>query len=339
MTHSMPRRHFLALGGGLVGASLLSGCNSLSMDPKKEEAGAGAGAGQKGLRSPALEERVNSGSLPALEKRLPLNPKVIQPLEQAGVYGGTLQTVLESTDPSWLWMTVVHDHLVTWDPSYTKIIPNVAEKFEVLAGRQGLRLPLCARGCAGRDGEPFTSDDLDLVVRECSAQQEHHAGHPAQLKVGDKPVGRRRKRRLRGDVHLRHRRTPCSSSRSRSTDRRSGCCPGTTWRSSTRSSTPSSATTGPRPSWTKIDELENVDLPVLSAWMPKNPHGDGGRQVWERNPVLLEGRPRRQPAALHRRGGLHLLLRGGAAAAARRRTATSTSTSGQRSPCPRTGRC
>jgi peptide/nickel transport system substrate-binding protein len=23
---------------------------------------------------------------------------------------------------------------------------------------------------------------------------------------------------------------------------------------------------------------------VVSAWAPKNPHGDGGRQIWERNP-------------------------------------------------------
>src|SRR5690606_3182918 len=41
----------------------------------------------------------------------------------------------------------------------------------------------------------------------------------------------------------------------------------------------------------KIDELENVDLPVLSAWVPKNPHGDGGRQVWERNPYYWKVDP------------------------------------------------
>ena len=275
----MPRRRFLALGGGLVGTSLLSSCGVFSLEPEKE---GGGGAGDKGPQAPMLDERVKSGDLPPVEQRLPTKPRVIQPLQQAGIYGGTLQTGDVSTDASWMWMTVVHDHLVTWDPGYTQLIPNVAEKFEILGEGKEYAFTL-RENMKWSDGKPFTADDVMFWYQEILLNKSITPVIPNALKVGEKPVVVS----TSGDYDVKF-----------------------TFPSPNALFLEQIAIHGPPfrllprhylekfhkkfnksldDGWAqdfleKIDELNNVDLPVLSAWIPKNPHGDGGRQVWERNP-------------------------------------------------------
>jgi peptide/nickel transport system substrate-binding protein len=283
MRYNMPRRQFLALGGSLVSASVLSSCGALSLDPEKEGGGEQVA---KGRQSPMLDKRTD---LPPVEERLPANPKVIQPLNEVGVYGGTLQTVEVSTDPSWLWMTVVHDHLITWDPSYTQIIPNVAEKFEVIGDGKEYTFTL-REGMKWSDGEPFNADDLMFWYQEVLLNKSLTPVVPNALKVGDKPVvveklGEYQVKfvfpapnalfleqiAIHGPpfrLYPRHYLEPFHKKFKPDLD----------------------------DGWAqdfleKIDELNNVDLPVLSPWIPKNPHGDGGRQVWERNPFYWKVDP------------------------------------------------
>ena len=282
----MPRRQFLALGGGLVSASVLSGCGAFSLDPEKE---GGGEQGAKGRQSPMLDERTKSGDLPPVEERLPASPKVVQPLNEAGVYGGTLQTVEVSTDPSWLWMTVVHDHLITWDAGYTQLVPNVAEKFEVLADGKEYSFTL-REGMKWSDGEPFNADDLMFWYENILLNKSLTPVVPNALKIGDDPL----KVEKVGEYEVKFV-FPAPNA----LFLEQIAIHGPPFRLYPRhyleqfhKKFKSDLDDG----WAqdfleKIDELNNVDLPVLSAWIPKNPHGDGGRQVWERNPFYWKVDP------------------------------------------------
>jgi peptide/nickel transport system substrate-binding protein len=280
MIRNTSRRQFLAWAASGVGLAAVSGCNFFSTDPSSRDGG--GNNAPKGKEAPMLADRVNSGALPPLAERLPKNPKVIQPLESPGVYGGTLQTVEVSTDPSWLWMTVAHDHLVTWDPAWSQIVENVAEKFEVLENGKVYVFTL-REGTRWSDGEPFTSGDLVWWYENVLLEKSITPVVPSALKVGGKPVVVT----ADGDFTVKFTfPSPNALFLEQITPH------GPPFRPLPRhylekfhkkfnSSLPND--------WaqdflSKIDELENVDLPVLTAWVPKNPHGDGGRQVWERNP-------------------------------------------------------
>ena len=286
MRQTISRKQFLALGGAVVGTSLISGCGIFSLDPDKEDGGK---AGDKGKQSPILDEQTKSGALPPVEERLPANPRVIQPLNQAGIYGGTLQTVLESTDPSWLWMTVTHDHLVTWDPDYTEIIPNVAEKFEVIADGKEYVFTL-REGMRWSDGEPFNADDLMFWYEEILLNKAVTPVVPTQLKVGDDPVVVSKL----GEYQVKF--TFASPSALFLEQLAPHFPPFRLLPRHYLEKFHKNFNAKLDDGWAadflqKVDEVENVDLPVLSAWVPKNPHSDGGRQVWERNPFYFKVDP------------------------------------------------
>ena len=49
--------------------------------------------------APMLASMVAAGELPPVEERLPIEPKVLVPLEAVGTYGGTLKRVREPAQP------------------------------------------------------------------------------------------------------------------------------------------------------------------------------------------------------------------------------------------------
>ena len=124
------RRDLLRSGVALAAAmGPVSACSWLSTTPEtKKEPPRVA----KGKEAPALAERVKQGKLPALEKRLPARPMVLEPVEQVGIYGGTWDTtILGPSDTAWLDRTVGYENLVRWDTKFEKVIPNVAERYNV----------------------------------------------------------------------------------------------------------------------------------------------------------------------------------------------------------------
>ncbi len=82
--------------------------------------------------APMLRELVKAGQLPPLKERLPEEPLVVQPVERIGVYGGTWNTALMGgQDNAWLIRTISYEHLVRWDPNFTKVIPNIAKAYDI----------------------------------------------------------------------------------------------------------------------------------------------------------------------------------------------------------------
>ncbi len=110
--------------------------------------------------APMLAEQVKAGKLPALGERMPKSPLVIVPAERVGVYGGTWRSALRGTgDDTWIRRTAGYDSLVRWDPTGTKIIPNLAESFEASPDATSFSFRL-REGVKWSDGQPFTSADL-----------------------------------------------------------------------------------------------------------------------------------------------------------------------------------
>jgi peptide/nickel transport system substrate-binding protein len=79
-----------------------------------------------------LAELVVSGELPPIEERLPVNPMIIQPVERVGIYGGTWRMGVRGyTDITLVRRIIQYEPLVRWNPTWRRVILNVAQSFEV----------------------------------------------------------------------------------------------------------------------------------------------------------------------------------------------------------------
>lgn len=170
------RRRVLQTGAGLVVASAVPGCGFFDTDPADES---GAGGGAKGKEAPMLKERVEEGKLPKVAARLPDKPLVVEPLDKAGVYGGTWHSaMLTEEDVPWLKMTMGYEPLLRWSPKWegsaaTEILANVCEEYEVLGGGREYVFTL-RRGMKWSDGEPLTADDFDFCYNDYQVYPDLH---------------------------------------------------------------------------------------------------------------------------------------------------------------------
>jgi peptide/nickel transport system substrate-binding protein len=148
----------LVLAAGLV----VAGCTEA--DP---EAGATTAA-ELGGEAPTLAALVESGDLPPVEERLPLEPVVVTAHESLGQYGGTWRTVTQGPgDEVWFQRTIGYEPIVRWIPEWTgapgdaEVIPNIAESYDVNADGTVYTFHL-REGMRWSDGEPVTTADVQL---------------------------------------------------------------------------------------------------------------------------------------------------------------------------------
>ncbi|MGW5365157.1 ABC transporter substrate-binding protein [Actinopolymorpha pittospori] len=179
------RRRILQAGaGGLAAVSAwsLTGCDLLSTDPSKES---GEQATTKEKEAPALAAQVKAGKLPPLKDRLPAKPVVVQTLERPGSYGGTW-TLFEENPPINAARECGYDYLVRWSPDWTKILPNLAESWEIGNGGREYTFHL-REGVRWSDGEPFTADDLKFAFDDVVMNKELFPAPPSLYTSGGKP--------------------------------------------------------------------------------------------------------------------------------------------------------
>jgi len=156
----------------------------------QSEAAAPAAADTAQKEAPMLAERVAAGALPAVEERLPANPKVVTPVESLGHYGGTWRMGLNGgQDNALLTRTLGYEHLVRWTPDWTAIEPNIAESYEVNDEATEYTFKL-REGMKWSDGAPFTADDIVFWYEDIISNEEYGATHPVEnwLKAGGEPV-------------------------------------------------------------------------------------------------------------------------------------------------------
>ena len=109
--------------------------------------------------APMLAEMVSAGDLPAVEERLPSNPMVIEPLEQIGTYGGTLNRALVGPADGNGWRTIATDALFEWEMGAAVPIPSLAASATTNEDNTVHTITL-REGLKWSDGQPFTADDI-----------------------------------------------------------------------------------------------------------------------------------------------------------------------------------
>lgn len=149
---------------GIVIASLvLASCNSTSptLAPATPVATTAIEAPQAAIyqEAPMLAELVKADALPPVDRRLPQNPMLIQPEERVGKYGGVWRMAMVKLDTNLLNRTMGYESLVRWDKGWTKVIPNVAQSYEVSPDGRTFTFKL-RQGMKWSDGQPFTADDI-----------------------------------------------------------------------------------------------------------------------------------------------------------------------------------
>jgi peptide/nickel transport system substrate-binding protein len=183
----LTRRDCLRAGGVGLAAALGAGCDLLSTDPSSQQGkAAGAGGGLSASKeAPSLASQVKAGTLPALRKRLPANPLVLEPTDRAGAYGGRWHTCTQSV-PGDTYEMIGYDGLVRWDPSWTKVVPNIAESWEVGDGGRVYTFRL-RTGMKWSDGSPFTSSDIAFAYTDVLKNEKLFPTLPQWLTVQGQP--------------------------------------------------------------------------------------------------------------------------------------------------------
>lgn len=166
-TASYSRRSALALGLG--GSSLVAisfpGCDVLSTHPASGNTSTPSNRNAiEGQESPNLVDAVKQGDLPRLEKRIPSEPMVLQPLDEPGHYGGDLNLVMRRGEDIVVDHSISYEQLLRWKPGATQLtadnaIPNVAASFEANSNATEYTFHL-RKGMKWSDGYPFTADDI-----------------------------------------------------------------------------------------------------------------------------------------------------------------------------------
>ncbi|MCP8937985.1 ABC transporter substrate-binding protein [Alsobacter sp. SYSU M60028] len=136
--------------------------------------------------SPELAKLAADGKLPKLADRLPQNPLVLKGVDGVGRHGGTLRRGLRgSADHNGILRMVGHQGLVRWNPQFTEVGPNVAEKWTVNADATEYVFTL-RKGMKWSDGQPFTADDVVFAIEDCAKNTELFKSPPSQLVINGK---------------------------------------------------------------------------------------------------------------------------------------------------------
>ncbi len=115
---------------------------------------------QTAMESPSLQAAVDSGKLPPIADRLPLNPLVVTPLDRPGTQGGTWNHALVGGGSlSMLVRYQGYEPLVRFTPDWSGVTPNVAESYEVSADSKTYTFTL-RKGMKWSDGHPYTTEDI-----------------------------------------------------------------------------------------------------------------------------------------------------------------------------------
>ncbi len=110
--------------------------------------------------APMLAEMVAAGELPPVEERLPDNPRVVEPIDSVGVYGGIWHRAWRGINDFHCYGRTNYDPVLRWprDPS-DPVQPGLAERWEF--NEEGTELTLYFRtGLKWSDGEPWSVDDV-----------------------------------------------------------------------------------------------------------------------------------------------------------------------------------
>ncbi len=134
--------------------------------------------------APMLKVKVAAGELPPVEKRLPEEPLVIEPIEEIGEYGGIYYEIdpgERQFDPIFIIMDRIFR--ITKDG----IAPNIAKGYEFSKDGKVLTIYL-RKGMKWSDGAPFTADDFVFWYEDVLQNKDLTSIIPAVWSPGGEPM-------------------------------------------------------------------------------------------------------------------------------------------------------
>ena len=156
-------------------------------DARSADADARARTAVSTNQAPQWQEMVKAGELPPLEQRLPKNPRVLEPLDSIGEYGGVMRHPLLGSWSSRLYSFMGNENLIIWTPMWDGLLPNVAESWEVNDDSTEFTFKL-REGMKWSDGEDFTSADIMFWYEDIILNDEFTPVKPNWLTVADELV-------------------------------------------------------------------------------------------------------------------------------------------------------
>ena len=138
--------------------------------------------------APQFAEMVKAGKLPPVEQRVSQEPLVVKPLREIGKYGGTWRRGFTGPADYWNGFRSASgpDHILFWDYTGEKIVPNVAKGFDIQDGGKAIVIYL-RKGMKWSDGEPFTADDFVFWYEDCLLNKDLNPTIHASFTINGKP--------------------------------------------------------------------------------------------------------------------------------------------------------
>lgn len=138
--------------------------------------------------APMLRKLVAAGELPPLEERLPINPMVVQTLDDGiGQYGGEWRGGTAERNANFYIRNGGYQQLLRWTPTWDGIEPNLAESVETNADSTEFTFRL-REGIKYSNGDPFTADDIMFWYEDIFLNEELTPSYPSTFVSGGEPV-------------------------------------------------------------------------------------------------------------------------------------------------------
>ena len=131
-------------------------------------------AAAKYKEAPQLADLVKAGKLPPVEQRLPANPRVLQPLEEVGQYGGTWHRAYRGLSDRWGPTKLIEEFMIAWDmpdPNTIKLAPNFVEKWEQNKDATEFTFYL-RKGVKWSDGTPLSTEDIRFLHEDVMSMKD-----------------------------------------------------------------------------------------------------------------------------------------------------------------------
>lgn len=133
--------------------------------------------------APMLAELVRQGELPPVVERLPESPRVVEPLDAIGEYGGTVR-ITDHAPLGWGLAGWKAARLFKLGTDMQTIIPNLAEGYTYADDYKSVTIHL-RKGVRWSDGHPLTSEDFLFWYNDVLLQKELTQEPRAWTKPGD----------------------------------------------------------------------------------------------------------------------------------------------------------
>jgi len=138
--------------------------------------------------TPSLMDRVKSGALPPVDKRIPQQPRIIERFaggDGPGKHGGQLNMLVSASRDTRLMTVYTYTRLIVYDDKF-QLHPDILESYEVKEGREfTLRL---RAGHKWSDGHPFTTEDFRFFWEDVANNSDLSPSGPSvELMVDGQP--------------------------------------------------------------------------------------------------------------------------------------------------------